>query len=202
MNNFRFKFAPLILTVLAASQTTCAVAQDDAISQMIADLDGGFQVRVKALKGLEAAGDVAIEPLRKALPNASLQARQDIERLLKILESRSILGRVRKLEQAPTVANAEGLPEWDRYRKFAGDDEPALRFYARLLKAEPQLFGAAGKKGREAARAFSSTLLQKASDLVRETEPRRKFNVDAYAALLLVSGNNDHMTARQDVVQH
>ena len=202
MNHFRDKLSILLLTTMMASYAACASAQEgpkvqaeaksaSGIEELIADLSGGFQARLKARTELEKSGDAAIEPLRKALPNASLQARQEIERLLKILEEDSIVSRAKKLEDSGALADAEGLPEWKRFGELVGEDEAALRFYARLLKAEPQLFGEA-RKGRSAARVLSRLLEQRASNLVRKTEPRRDFDVNSYAALLLLCSNGEH----------
>ena len=202
MNHFRNKLSSLLLTMSMVGHAACASAQEDgkipanaesgsAIEKLIGDLSGGFQARLKARGELEKSGDAAIGPLRIALPNASLQARQEIERLLKILEEQSIVGRAKKLETSGSPTDADGLPEWERFRELAGEDEAAVQFYARLLQAEPQLFGEA-RKGRSAARTLSRMLQQKASDLVRKTEPRRTFDVDSYAALLLLSSNGAH----------
>ena len=90
MNHFRDKLSILLLTTMMASYAACASAQEgpkvqaeaksaSGIEELIADLSGGFQARLKARTELEKSGDAAIEPLRKALPNASLQARQEIE---------------------------------------------------------------------------------------------------------------------------
>lgn len=196
LNRFPF-VAAAFLVALAINADVCAQVDGEPsqielstadIQKLIGDLDGGFQDRLKARGVLEKAGTAAVEPLRKALPDAGLQLRQEIERLLKILEQDSILQRLSQLEKSRTAKDAQGLPEWDRFRKLVGDDEDCVSLFIRIVKAEPELFSAAAK-GPSATRQLSSMLEQKASALVRTTEPDRRFSVDSYAAVLLLSSN-------------
>lgn len=192
------RLRPAVLLALAVCVP--AVAQEREISKPLpAEIPGlieglgssEFKIRRDASLALRRAGDPAIEPLRAALTDAKPDQKLLVESLLKELESRSFAVRMLALEKNPLASTAKGLPEWDRFSRLVGDDEDAVRRYARLARSEFELFSAAAK----AARDFPRMLLDRATALHRATRPTpvqtEKWTVDSYAALLLAAGNRN-----------
>ena len=173
------------------------VSKTPDVLQLIEDLGGiSFKKRQAASVALKKAGDDAIAPLRKALENGPLEQKLLIQSILKELERNSFAARVVELEKSPSAETAKSLPEWNRFAKLVGTDSEAIRFYVRLLKAEPKLFSAALKSSSE----LPDLLEARSTALLRTTRPSpamvEKFSVDSCAALLLFGGNDNNRLPR------
>ncbi|MEQ9411509.1 MAG: hypothetical protein RIK87_27590 [Fuerstiella sp.] len=180
-----------------ADGSTAASQTADEVARLIGELGSrDFKTRQAATAALKAAGDVAIQPLRDALPDASLDQRIRIQSVLEELERNSFAARVDALAKRPVAKLAAGLPEWDRFTKLVGDDESAVRRYVQLLRAEPQLYAAALKNPSR----LPDLLEARSSALLQTTRPApvmlEKFTVDSYAALLLLAGNEANRLPR------
>lgn len=148
-----------------------------------------FSTRREADSRLRKAGDAAIDLLREASKEAPADQKLLIDSILKELEQNSFSVKIRELRKKPLAAAADGLPEWGRFSELVGRDEGSVRIYTRLATAEAKLFSAAAKSSADLPRLIQS----RATALLDATVPApvvlEDWNLDSYAALLLLAGN-------------
>lgn len=181
----------------AAQPSPSFQSADEKIADWIKDLGSGdFQQRRAAVESLKNAGDEAIGPLQSAVKAAPLDQRLLMESILRELKQNSFSMQLEEVSRRPDVKTLAKFPEFDRFATLVGRSDADLGIYVRLLQAEPQLYAAAMKNSR----SLPDLLEARAASLVRATRPApvkvERFTIEAYGALLLLAGNEQHRLPR------
>src|SRR5262249_11354114 len=154
-----------------------APAEARVVEGLVADLDGDkFQVRQKALSGLEQLGDLAVPILQKVLASKpSLEISRRVEPLLAKLTRGTLTAEQVRLVRAVEVLEKVGTPEAVRGLETLAGGGPG----GRAAGAGAGRPGARGRAGRAAA-----SLIQGPADGVRFLPLAPK----AWATVLLERG--------------
>jgi hypothetical protein len=152
---------------------------------------GSFSERQKATLDLLELAETAIPELNESLRSGSPELRQRAGVILNQIEKRVFDQRLGALLNRPSVASAENLPAWDRFRDIMGvkqDDSTAvIANYAAILKAEPALFRLLLFRPQQ----LPAALQQRTSELAVKYNDRlnEPFPIESYAALLLLGSD-------------
>ncbi|MCA9049999.1 MAG: hypothetical protein KDA89_14785, partial [Planctomycetaceae bacterium] len=160
------------------------------IAAWIEQLDAPeFAERQRAEAGLTTIGSGAVVSLKKALPDSSPERRLRIENLLRRLERNSVAKLTEELARHPDAGAVVRLKQGRRFLELVGTDAAAVGLFARMLKAEPELFTAA-----EESRPITELLEQRAQAVNQSTRPvperMDRFSADSFAALLLLCSDD------------
>ena len=194
----------ILLVSLSAitSQSVIVLADEDAaLEKRISDRlkvlkSADFQSRLKAVADLSRIGQPAARPVREALKSATGEERQLLERVLRAVSRDSFAGRLEELQETPSLKLAARMPEWKRFSTTVGKGEPEIRYFARLMASEAELFTVAADalEDPQAGRSLSVLLEKRANQLMQTTVQGQvtpeSFDTDSYAALLLLAGND------------
>lgn len=166
--------------------------QSPEVRQLVEQLGSrSFKTRADATKKLASMGASVVAPLKAALPTAGPAKRDRIEKLLTRLERDTFSGRLVELIDRPTLQTAELMPQWARFAEIVGRDSQSITFFARLLKAEEELFAIAANDA-DNPKNLQNQVSQRAVDFFKSSQIRSSkvsFSNDSFAALLLLASD-------------
>lgn len=189
-------FSTLVMTATAAhAQAQQNADSTDAqalatltqrVDQLVADLGSQeFSRRQKAAVEIQNLDASAVAMLESSAQSASRSVADQLNVLIPRIRKRTFDDRLEKLKASPTVSNAVGLPDWDRFAEIAGED--ALPVYIELLDAERDLFASRQFNSPD----FASRLKARSEAFVAQCtgldEP--DFPIANCAALMLLGSN-------------
>jgi len=102
--------------------------------------DADFRVREQATRELFEMGLASKQALLEGSRNDDLEVRRRCRELLPDVLAADLRARIDGFLADREGKRAHDLPCWDRYRKLAGDDAPARRLFAEMLKGESLTF--------------------------------------------------------------
>ena len=197
-----FNIVILLVSLSAITIQNPIVVADEAatVQKRISDSlqtlkSADFQSRLRAVADLSRIGQPAAAPVREALKSATGEERQLLERVLRAVSKNTFASRLEELQKTQSPKLATGMPEWKRFSTVVGKGDAEIRYFARLMASEPELFTVAADamEDAQAGRSLSILLEKRANQLMQTTVQGRvtpeSFDTDSYAALLLLAGN-------------
>ena len=154
--------------IAVADEPATATNSQEELAALIEDLSSPtFATREAASKRLREAGAPALEILRRAKQNPSIEVQERASRIAEEIDKSLFENVTKKFILAADGSQSFGLPAWDVFRSISGDSRTSKLLFIAMLRNQNELaqsVEAANKaKGTENANAATEQLVAQAS---------------------------------------
>lgn len=183
----------------AAGPATAEQSRAEHVDKLIRELgDASFAVRRRATRELTEIGVPAKEALLAARDHADPEVRRRVREILATVLEIDFQLRLEAFVTDSNSGEGHGLPGWERFRKFVGDEPIARRLFAEMQRSERALLDADATSPAVASELLDLRCQQIQEDLQEaDAGLQQEVSLGSLAALWFVAADADVQVPEQ-----